>query len=648
MASPQAHPKFKNKPTKFRMAEAVRLVMEEGWTQSDAARHTGVSRSRVNVNVKKARETAADQQRRSEAALRERVDALAKREDPLPPPVDLEVPGPAADPVVVPEGEPALEPATQPPIDEVRRVQPPAEFLETYFRNVICPDCGVHHEVPDFHKEIITELTNPETRRLLINVAPYHAKSTIGTVYSTIYALCANPNSRTAIVSKSEKLAARFLQQIQRFLTDESLYEGGPNLIEDWGPFHSQDQWSKTEFWIAGRQSAEKDPSVSAYGIGAQIYGYRFDRMLFDDIADLENQRNPDRVAEMLKQTTLEYASRVGKTGLLGFIGTRIGPQDIYSYLKQLPAYKVISYPCITDEASQQMLWGEHFPYEAAAEQRESMSLEMFNLVYQNTDVAGAGATFPLDVLEASRDLSLRLGMYEPGWRLVLGVDPAGAGEQAGYTAMVVLGIDLESGRHYVIDSTNVKQMRAPQIKDQIIEFCTKYPISEVRVEVNGLQSQLFQYDQELVNRLTQRGVRLVPHITSKSNKWDPQFGVESMGPLFYNKQISCPYADINSRRKMNELHEQLAQFPVGSENPDLVMALWFAYLGTREIQKRMLLPAFDGRFKAPARIKRKRLVADFGQGEVRAPEPDEVADPHRQVSEHRFVNVAGGVNVYS
>lgn len=98
----------------------------------------------------------------------------------------------------------------------------------------------------------------------------------------------------------------------------------------------------------------------------------------------------------------------------------------------------------------------------------------------------------------------------------------------------------------------------------------------------------------------------------------------------------------------MNELHEQLAQFPVGSENPDLVMALWFAYLGTREIQKRMLLPAFDGRFKAPARIKRKRLVADFGQGEVRAPEPDEVADPHRQVSEHRFVNVAGGVNVYS
>ena len=639
------HPKYKNRPVQDRMAAAVRLVTEEGWSQSAAARHTGVSRSRVNVNVKKWRERNEENTERSAQALQRRIDALKEKE------AELEqsiaemggTPQIEAQQDVVPQ-EPA---ETQPVIEEKRRVPPPDVFQRMYFGNTICPDCGVAHEIPGFHDEIMSELTDPVTRRLLINVAPYHAKSTVGTVRSTIYSLVENPNSRTAIISKSSKLAERFVGQIQRYLTDPNLYGDGPNLIEDWGPFYSPSQWSKTEFWIANRSNAEKDPSVSAYGVGTQIYGYRFDRMLFDDIADLENQRNPDRVAEMLSWATLEAASRVGKTGLLAFIGTRIGPNDIYSYLKQLPAYKVITYPCIIDETEGKMLWGEHFPLSAAQEQRESMSLEMFNLVYQNSDLAGEGATFPLDVLEDAKDMEFRCGMYESGWRIVLGVDPAGAGDQAGYTAMVVLAADMNSGRRFVVDMTNVKQMRAPQIKDQIIEYCERYPITEVRVETNGLQSQLFQYDQELINKLTSRGVRFSPHIThgktGSGGKWDPQFGIESMGPMFYNKQVSLPYADINSRKKMNQLIEQFASFPVGSENPDIVMAFWFAEMALREMIQRFKLPAFDSRFRAPARIRRKRHVIDFGEGRGRSPLPGETADPQAQERTVPFVNVGAG-----
>ena len=654
MAKETAHPKFKSKPVQERMAAAVRLVVDEGWSQSAAARHCGVSRSRVNVNVKKAREEAAERAERSQAALQRRVDAVERKnevavaelsDEPLTAPVYDETVADEATSNGASADDSGVSPESQLPVTEERRIPPPTEFQRLYFGGTVCPDCGVAHPIPDFHDEIITELTDPATRRLLINVAPYHAKSTVGTVRSTLYTIVENPNSRTAIVSKSQKLAGRFLTQIQRYLTDENLYAGeARNLIEDWGPFYNPDHWSREEFTIAGRSGGEKDPTVSAYGVGSQIYGYRFDRMLFDDIADIENQRNPDRVAEMLSWATLEAASRVGKTGLLAFIGTRIGPTDIYSYLKQLPAYKVITYPCIVDEATGQMLWGDHYPLVAAQEQRESMSLEMFNLVYQNTDVAGAGATFPLDVLEASQDLELRMGMYEPGWRMVLGVDPAGAGEQAGYTAMVVLAADMRTGRRVVVDTSNVKQMRAPQIKDQMTEFCSRYPISEVRVEVNGLQSQLFQYDQELVQALTSKGVRLAPHITHGRNKWDPQFGIESMGPMFYNKQISCPYGDINSRRKTNELHEQLAQFPVGSENPDLVMALWFAELGIREMVQRFKLPPFDERARVPARLRRRRHVADFAEGRIRTPDESDVYDPHNPPEDRNLVNVAPGI----
>ncbi len=403
---------------------------------------------------------------------------------------------------------------------------------------------------------------------------------------------------------------------------------------------------SLTEFIVAGRQSREKDPTVSSYGVGAQIYGYRFDRMIFDDIADLENQRNPDRIQEMLQWATQECASRVGKTGKLLFFGTRVSPGDIYSHLENLPAFEVIRYPCILDELEGRTLWEDHFPYRSAVEQRDSMSLEQFQLVYQNVDTMGHGAAFPLDVLERSQDPERPLGHYDPAWRLVLGVDPAGAGEQAGFTAMVVMGIDMNTGKRYIVDLVNHKQMRAPQIKDQILEFADRYPLTEIWVEVNGLQSQLFQYDTELIQKITQRGVRCVPHITHKGNKWDDQFGVEAMGPMFYNQQISCPWMDINSRKKCGELHEQLAQFPMGLVN-DLVMAMWFANLGCNALFQRFKLPAFDSRARVPARLRNRRHIVDFGAQEVRAPTRDEVADPLGRAPEPvQLVNVAAGISV--
>jgi hypothetical protein len=673
--------RFEQMPVQRRMAEAVTLVLDHGWNQTQAAKYTGVSRSRLNVNVGERRKELAESQARSEAARAERVAAFdrtaaqgpgADNQDPelsmpLQPGPELFGGGGAETTLPVQAGQvqsPLLGTPTgdQPGLilpeivipstsevlrisNEHRRVPPPGEFIRMYFGGVVCPDCGVHHEVPDFHDRMLDRMNDPGCRRLLVNVAPYHAKSTIGTVYDSVYKICEDPNIRIGIVSKAERLAKNFLFQIKKFLTDPNVYGSGPNLIDDWGPFHNTNSWSNTEIYVAGRQSSEKDPTVAVFGVGALIYGWRFDVMKFDDIADLENQKNPDRVAEMLRWAVQECASRVGKSGKLHFMGTRISPGDIYSYLQNLPAYEVIRFPCITDETGEMTLWPEHFPYRAAVEQRDSMTLEAFQLVYQNIDTPGFGAAFPLDVLERSQDTEHVLGMYDSDWRLVLGVDPAGAGEQAGFTAMVVLGVNMTTGERHIVDIANVKQMRAPQIKDQILQFADQYPLTEIRVEVNGLQSQLFQYDRELVQRITDRGIRLVPHITGR-NKWDPQFGVESMGPLFYNGQIKCAYGDINSRKKVGQLHEQLAQFPMGAVT-DLVMALWFAELGCREIYQRFKMPAFDERMKMPARIRNKRRVIDFGAQEVRPPSPSEVGNPHQPKQHRALVNVAGGVDVY-
>jgi hypothetical protein len=198
-------------------------------------------------------------------------------------------------------------------------------------------------------------------------------------------------------------------------------------------------------------------------------------------------------------------------------------------------------------------------------------------------------------------------------------LDPAGANDQAGYTAMVLMGLDPATGKRHIVDLVNIKQMKAPDILSQVYDWAERYPLRELRVEVNGLQSQLYQYNRELNERLVNRGVRLVPHITHGRNKWDPQFGVESMAALFHNGLISLPYGDINSRAKVRELEDQLLGFPM-ARTSDLVMAMWFASLGCREFATRTALPAFDPRMRVPGRIARNRRVMNFADREVRQP----------------------------
>lgn len=588
-------PRYRGLTPNRRMEEALTLVLD-GMTISEAARHTGIARQKLSPKVKSHREAMVEQEARSAAARTERAATTN---------LNLE-----------------LAPITPSSVvtNEIRRVPPIAEFVRTYFGAVICPDCDVHHTVPGYQDEILDKMTDPSVKRLLVNVPPYHSKSTTGTVYTTIYELCRDPNSRTAVISKSHTMAERFVRQIAEHLSNPDLYEhSAANLIDDWGPFCSGSlPWSKNGFFVSGRNSPEKDPSVSGYGIGTQIYGTRFDRIICDDIADLRNQKNPDLVAEMLVQITQEFQSRVGRSGKLMILGTRVSPGDIYSYLKDLPGYEIIRRSCILDEESGLTLWPEHFGMADAQLQRDSMSLEQFELVYQNSDMPGFGASFTQDQLTKSHDEDRAVGHVPQGTALVLGLDLAGAGATAGYTAGVMLGIDLSTGKYYLVDLFNHKQMKAPQMKDQVLDWASTYPMRELWAEGNGLQTQLTQYNQELVGPLSNKNIRLATPVTTGQNKWDPNFGVESMATLYHNGNISTPWVDQISRKRFAELENQLMQFPMGRS--DLVMAMWLAYRGCRDLYQRAAMPAFDPRTsKWPGRIRRRRRVFDPSTG-VRLP----------------------------
>lgn len=587
-------------PVGKRMTIAVELVMSGAETQSEAARMLGVTRPRLNQRVKLAREKLVEQQARSEATAAERR-------------------GEAPSTAVV--AAPVTVDLSSPVLDEVRRVPPFAEFDRMYFGGQICFDCGVTHATPPFHFEMMEAITDPSIKRLLINLAAGHSKSTIGSVKSTIYELCRDPNSMSIIISKTAPMAQKFLYQIKNYLTNPLVYSDTPsNLIEHWGPFAGGDAWSAKGFYVAGRQSVEKDPTVAAYGVGQHIQGARAHRIVLDDIADLENQGTAERVKGMMSWITQQPLSRVGQHGKLIFIGTRVGPQDIYSFLEILPGYKVIRYPCIIDEEAQITLWPDHFPYKAAVEMRDSMSAEEWQLLWQNVTTAGYGASFTPEMVESCYDSERSLGQYDPKWTLVGGLDPAGAGPQGGTTAFILLGLDLDTGAQHLVDLVAVKQMKAPQMRDQLFDWADRYPqLREFRVETNGLQGQLTQYNTEIMERMTARGIRVAPHVTTGRNKWDADFGVESMSTMFVNRMFSLPTKDLPSRNRIKPLVDQLVSFPMGHIN-DLLMAMWFAFLGCRDINQRAQLPMFDPRFKAPKRIMRGRRTVDFADRTVRSP----------------------------
>lgn len=558
---------------------AIEKVLDAGWTQTEAAKRYGLSRGHVNRRVAQARQARVDAEQKAKIEHAEGKNT----------PTGL--------------------------IAEKRRIPDNiTDFVETYFTNWQCPDCEEHHKVPGFHREI-SEAARSKSRRTLINLPPYHSKSTVITVWDTVMSIAENPNHRTAVVSKSSGFASAFLHSISEILTNEDLYYNSTrNLIDDFGPFkpEGQSKWSATRMYVAGRTGAEKDPTVEAMGINNQIYGKRFDTIKFDDVADVENQRNPDRVAAMISKMDKEHLSRIGKNGKVIWVGTRVHPGDIYSILTQRAGYKVIRYPALFDDNTEEVLWPEHFPYSQVMIHRSEMAPADFQLIYQNVDIPGLGASFTQEMMDECKDETRVVGHYENGWRIFGGLDPAGGNKGSGFTAMTVRGIDPQTGRRYLIDQIAVKSMKAPQMKEEMLRLTATYPISEWRVEINGLQSQIIQYDQELVRTLALQGVKVVPHHTH-TNKWDPEFGVEAQAPLYTSHLVSIPWGNLESRKVFQPLIEQYIAFPMGQVN-DRVMSDWFAELACKEVLRRQHLPMFNARQRVPDRIRKRRRVFDMGE----------------------------------
>lgn len=489
-------------------------------------------------------------------------------------------------------------------------------------------------EPRDYHPSI--RYHRGRDSHLLINMPPEHAKSTVWTINYPTWRLYRDPTIRIVIVSQGQPMARKFLHAIKQRLTgrryQEAVIKFAPEDSTGKVGWRDPDgSWTRTEIYVAGADAGEKDPTVQVLGVGGQIYGARADLIICDDLTDLKTAARWPQIMDYISQ---DVDSRIGKSGQLIIVNTRVAPEDLSKHLRDdlvefdgTPVFTYLAQPAVLDYAETSAewttLWPEAWPGPDLAKKRAMQRDESrFALVFQQLDVE-EDAVFPPEALQCAVNRRRAPGaMSDEGWGtrpegmrglyVVGGLDPA----TVGHTAALVFGVERSTKRRYLLDGFDLANCSPDTMMEKVKELTVRLGVKTWVIERNAFQRFLTQLD-AFRQWMYARGVRLVEHYTDGGNKFDSDFGVQAMAGLY----LSCgkPRNDGSAlwdrtpdtalielptprlSRVTSLLLEQLATWHPTEmrqrQQTDLVMAHWFAeiemrrWLGTGRERQQFLTP---------------------------------------------------------
>lgn len=494
-------------------------------------------------------------------------------------------------------------------------------------------------------------------RRLLINVPPEHAKSTVMTVGYATYRIAMDPNIRIVIVSQTQARAKEFLFSIKQRLTEPAWAKMQSVYGPAGGYQATADQWTQDRIYLE-RDSGEKDPTVQAIGMGQQIYGTRADLIILDDVITTTNAHEWEKQLNWLQKMVI---TRVGATGMLVIAGTRVSSIDLYKEIRNpdnwsgnSSPFTYLAMPAVLEFADKPKdwvtLWAKsdrpwdgadpefdaellvqdengHYPKwdgKRLFHRRSEVNPSTWALVYQQQDVE-EDAIFSLPCVNASVNRMRKPGVLKMGapghprdgqWVTILGFDPA----MAGNAAMVAYAVERQTGKRLVLDVYNMQQPTPGKIQALIEDWVKTYQPLEIRIETNAHQ-KAYALDENLRMWLANRGVQMREQFTGK-NKWDTNFGVAAMSNLFGSMREGKHQGDnlIEIPDATNEhikaLINQLITWKPDTKNKtDCVMALWFCEIRAKELVQQAGFRTYhtDNRF-ATRRNLMQQFVVDLDE----------------------------------
>lgn len=471
--------------------------------------------------------------------------------------------------------------------DRLRAVlDDPALFIVTYFGHQI-------KKLEPFHMELIETACNE--RRSLILYPAGHGKSTLVSTLLPIWAICRDPNIRIVVIGKNDDEANGISSVMQTELVDND------DLIRDFGPFKpdpdSGKPWSLGRLSVAKRTLRHKSPTIAFFGSGAKtVLGHRTDWTICDDVVTDMNSATPEQRKKIKDWFDLRVATGPEHFhSRLTVVGTRFDPADLYSDIEDLAdpeantkIWVTKKVDAVVDEEEHIPLWPDKWPWRRLMIEKASIGTLSFNKRYRNIAVDASRMVFREEYVRGGYlngveypgclDRSHKIGDYSDNWRRAAGFDPAiGTTRSAKFCAHIVLaqGSCREHERCYWVIDLDREQLTLPQQVDRILSKHEQYKLLTSMVEANSYQAGLFD---AINQKMTERGmaVTIEPHYTSRTNKPDPELGVQSMGAWFEKGAVHIPWGDAHSTRKMQQLVEELIMYP--GKTTDTVMAFWFAW----------------------------------------------------------------------
>lgn len=489
---------------------------------------------------------------------------------------------------------------------------------------------------PNFiHDSITYEPGQPDM--VIVNTAPFHAKTVTLSVDYSVYRIATDPNVRILLISKTQSMSKKFLYEIKTIMTHPMYRE----LQIDYGPAggwkKGSDAWTANLIYLGQdiRDSGEKDPTVEALGIGGHIYGARADLIIIDDPVDGSNANDYEKQIDWIQR---EVLSRLTADGVCIVAGSRVAPIDLYSEIREPSRYfdgespwTYLAQPALLTGSDEPGGWLTLWPQtnmpcgcrkvckgnkEPDSDglfpkwdgphlqmRRATMDTQRWSMVYQQQIVSDDAVFQPHLVNRAVNQARmagpLKAGVMghpeegDVGHYRIGSMDPA----MVGNTAAIIYSVDRATSKRYILDVHDQPAMTPTAIKNLIKAWTEKYQLHEWRIEKNAFQQYLTQ-DSELRDWLATRGCVLKEHHTGVG-KWDAEYGVASLAPLFGDvdrntgKNILDPIINLPATKRheaAKRLVEQLVTWtPEAARKQrgtktDIVMALWFAEIRAREI----------------------------------------------------------------
>ncbi|MCB1537981.1 MAG: phage terminase large subunit [Rhodospirillales bacterium] len=332
--------------------------------------------------------------------------------------------------------------------------------------------------------------------RLLLMAFRSCGKSTIVGLYAA-WLLWRDPDLRILVLAADGTLAAKMVRNTRRIIERHPLTA---HLCPD-----RADQWAADRFTVA-RRAEWRDPSMVAFGIGANITGSRADVVICDDV-EVPNTCDSAEKRVNLRDRLAELSFVLVPGGTQIYVGTPHAFDTIYAVAPGdgpetgapfLAGYKDLRVPLLADDGT--CAWPERFSPAAIADLRKSGGPRRFVAQMMLAAQPVAAARLNPDLLCWHEDA---VAYSEAGGAPVLRIggrrmesasawwDPAFGDGGDGSVVAVVYG---DGQGEYWLQRLEYLRVRAESGEDAatqqcraVARICAEMHLSAIAVEINGI-----------------------------------------------------------------------------------------------------------------------------------------------------------------